>query len=96
MQTITIKCANCQLSYCRDREGNFKPACICYGRKDKKPFTCPVCTGTGALPFNFYGETGYYNFGEGTSGTISWTTSTGAKTTCRSCNGKGLVWRDEE
>ena len=40
------------------------------------PHKCPVCEGTGKVPFNFYNDT----------------TGTGMMEPCRSCDGKGILW----
>ncbi len=52
---------------------------------NKKPYTCPVCNGTGLVPNGFYNN--IYGFG---------VTSDLTPETCRSCTGTGLVWDKSE
>lgn len=48
------------------------------------PFRCPVCNGCGAMPLDFYG------------GIIDEYTSLGVNhVVCKTCNGKGVVWRED-
>lgn len=49
--------------------------------KDRKPHACPICGGNGKVPRGFYDQT---------SGI--WSTSYCTPETCRSCDGKGIVW----
>lgn len=46
------------------------------------PYRCPVCEGRGLLPCGFYATGG--------NGSISNST---ADEKCRTCKGKGIVWR---
>jgi hypothetical protein len=46
----------------------------------QRPFKCPVCEGRGIVPGGFYNSLGNTWFAD----TIS--------ETCRSCNGKGIIW----
>jgi uncharacterized cupin superfamily protein len=50
----------------------------------KGPYRCPVCGGNGKVPAGFYNQTGG-----------RWITSNAADETCRTCNGRGIVWRGE-
>lgn len=51
---------------------------------NKKPYTCPVCDGTGKVPNGFYNRTGR-----------TWTTGSTQPEICKSCNGEGIVWGNE-
>jgi hypothetical protein len=46
-----------------------------------KPYTCPVCGGTGFVQQGFYSQT---------SGT--WSTTSISTEKCRSCGGTGVLW----
>lgn len=46
---------------------------------------CPVCNGNGLVDNGFYTQT---------SGT--WASTNAAPEKCRSCDGKGIVWSDEQ
>lgn len=43
------------------------------------PHVCPVCHGTGQVPFGFYGE--------------ETTTGSPLRVPCRCCAGRGVLWR---
>jgi hypothetical protein len=45
--------------------------------KNRKPYRCPVCVGSGSVPPGFYSHTN---------------TTSAAYISCRSCNGTGIVW----
>ena len=48
------------------------------------PHKCPVCEGTGKVPFNFYKDT---------TGTMYlYMNPIGMMESCRSCDGKGIFW----
>lgn len=53
-----------------------------YPDNTTKPFCCPVCLGRGEV------EPGFYVLG-GSSSTSA------AKESCKSCNGTGIVWRND-
>jgi len=48
-------------------------------KKQKQPYTCPVCGGRGSVLGGFYGF-GYASV------------SSALSETCRSCKGTGIVW----
>jgi len=48
------------------------------------PYRCPVCSGTGVVPYGFYNQT---------SGT--WTGSGTGTEPCRSCAGTGIIYGEE-
>lgn len=48
-----------------------------------QPFRCPVCEGMGTVPPGFY-IGGHYS------------STNSARETCKSCNGTGVVWSEEE
>jgi hypothetical protein len=92
--TVKISCGRCGTSWYTDPLTNTpKPACACIDhsgcpaplKEETKPFKCPVCGGTGSVPWHFYnGEFGMWG-----TGNIS------SNVSCRSCEGKGIVWRTE-
>lgn len=49
----------------------------------QKPHICPVCGGKGLVPAGFY-NLDYY--------TYTYTTCPPQPETCRTCNGRGIVW----
>lgn len=49
------------------------------------PHCCPVCNGTGQVPYNFY-ESGPYQAGAFVVATEN----------CRSCNASGIVWHEPD
>ena len=49
-----------------------------------KPYKCPVCDGHGIVPGGFYLSTNQYSVSNYTS------------EICRACNGKGIIWGDDE
>ena len=53
-----------------------------YGKREKKPHTCPVCGGTGQV------LAGFYIIGNSTTGFST-------PETCRSCDGGGIVWEKQ-
>ena len=53
------------------------------GPAPRRPFQCPVCLGVGSVAPGFYSRV---NVAEWPS------SSTSATETCRSCDGKGIVW----
>ena len=46
------------------------------------PHRCPICSGTGNVSNGFYQGTSNY-----------WSSSSLALETCRSCGGRGIVWK---
>ncbi len=48
------------------------------------PHKCPVCNGNGKVASGFYNQTSGH-----------WSTVDSTPETCRSCNGKGIVWEPE-
>jgi DnaJ-class molecular chaperone len=56
------------------------------GYKVKIPHTCPVCKGHQSVPNGFYR----------TIGSNNWSTGSTLPETCRTCNGTGVVWSEEE
>ncbi len=46
-----------------------------------QPYTCPICGGNGLVQNEFYNQTGG-----------CWSTATLSLETCRTCNGRGIVW----
>ena len=53
-------------------------------RKEPEPCICPVCAGKGLVAPGFYD---WHNL------SIGIITSSATPETCRSCDGKGVVWR---
>jgi len=51
--------------------------------RDSSPHTCPICYGVGMVDDGFYNRTG-----------LVWSSSISSHERCRSCDGKGIVWRD--
>lgn len=47
----------------------------------KAPFQCPVCGGNGLVSNGFYNQAGFYGV-----------TTDAAPETCRTCNGRGMIW----
>lgn len=54
---------------------------------ESKPYTCPVCNGSGQVPFEFYNPPAPHS----TS-----ITAPAGPTTCRSCGGAGVLWPPQE
>jgi hypothetical protein len=52
-----------------------------------KPYKCPVCGGSGQVPFEFYNPPSEFS----TSVTVP-----AGPTTCRSCGGQGILWPPSE
>jgi len=50
----------------------------------KIPFVCPVCRGNGLVPNGFYDQVGG-----------QWSTTSITPEICRSCDGTGIVWNEE-
>jgi DnaJ-class molecular chaperone len=50
-----------------------------------QPYCCPVCMGNGLVPNGFYNKTGN-----------TWTSTSASPETCRSCQGTGVVWNNNE
>jgi len=48
------------------------------------PFVCPVCRGNGLVPNGFYDQVGG-----------QWSTTSITPEICRSCDGTGIVWNEE-
>jgi len=49
------------------------------------PHRCPVCNGRGHVPNGFYGTTN-----------DEWTTSSLTPDVCKTCNGGGIVWSEDQ
>ena len=54
-----------------------------------KPYKCPVCDGHGIVPGGFYLSTNQYSVS-------NYTSSNYTSEICRACNGKGIIWGDDE
>lgn len=64
-------------------EENTKYTTIYYTMKtETEPYRCPVCNGRGFVPGGFYSST-----------SDVWITGTLATEVCRTCQGKGVVWK---
>ena len=64
-------------------EKNTKYATICYTMKmEAEPYRCPVCNGRGLVPGGFYSST-----------SDVWITGMLATEVCRTCQGKGVIWK---
>jgi DnaJ-class molecular chaperone len=51
----------------------------------KQPHKCPICQGVGVVPNGFYNQ---YS--------AQWSSSSATPETCRTCNGTGIIWCQEE
>jgi uncharacterized cupin superfamily protein len=51
----------------------------------KVPFKCPICGGNGLVPHGFYNQTGG-----------QWSSTDTTPETCRSCNGSGIVYVEQD
>lgn len=49
------------------------------------PYRCPICGGNGLVPDGFYATV-----------TGHWSTTDYTPEKCRSCNGTGIVWNNEQ
>lgn len=49
--------------------------------KETKPYACPVCNGSGQVPYSLY----YIR-----------SVTAPIEVTCRSCNGQGIIWKSKQ
>ena len=96
--SINVYCSKCADNYRWDGE-MYLPCCDCFTNDslEATPHRCPVCEGKGQVPYNFYNDMGtpwVQHDGTVVPVTITWTNGISSFTQCRTCGGKGIVWKE--
>lgn len=91
---VSITCGRCGKAWIADDNSCFAPSCACNkepeyteltAKEETRPFTCPVCVGRGTVVAGFYEAWGTWTLGSFMGCEL-----------CRSCGGKGIVWKESE